>query len=772
MKNIKIKCNIYTRVSTTMQVDGYSLDAQKEKLRRYAEFQNMEIVNEYSDEGKSGKSVEGRPEFQRMLDNIENGTDEIQFVLVFKLSRFGRNAADVLNSLQRMQDFGVNLICVEDGIDSSKDSGKLMISVLSAVAEIERENILVQTMEGRKQKAREGKWNGGFAPYGYELVNGELQIAEDEAEVIRLIYDKFIHTNMGIAAIAIWLNQHGYKKKKRQNNTLDAFAASFIKGVLDNPVYCGKLAYGRRKNEKVAGTRNEYRIVKQENYMLYDGIHEGIISETDWELAHQKRVKNGVKYEKIHSLDHEHILSGILKCPLCGSGMYGNVNRKKKKDGTLYKDYFYYACKHRRLMNGHRCDYHKQWSEDKVNNAVEEVIRKLVQNPKFEEAIRKKIGSRIDTDEIEREIENLEKQHRQLTGAKARLGQQMDNLDIMDKFYEKKYQDMETRLYRLYDEIEGVENSIEEVKKRLLNIQQQKISEENVYQFLLYFDKLYDKFTDLEKKEFLNSFVERVDIYDQEQPDGRFLKHIKFRFPVYFGDRETQELCWDNESTVEAVVVGTYNRSDLMEDSPVVPGSPYFIMTYDTAKKLTGITEQTGILAVKNSEGCFDEVLTAVQKIADKNGKIEVNTIEQTIKNIQYRYSASINALYMTSAILFVFGSISLTNMLMVDFQNRKREFGLLEAVGTTRQQLKAMLDREMGIYLGGSLVIALVFGSILSVIVCRRLDAVNHCITLVLPWLFLLALVVVLAVIYLIFTAYAKSELKKTSILSAIREE
>ena len=516
MKNKKIKCDIYTRVSTTMQVDGYSLDAQKEKLKRYAEFQNMEIVNEYSDEGKSGKSVEGRPEFQRMLDNIENGTDKVQFLLVFKLSRFGRNAADVLNSLQRMQDFGVNLICVEDGIDSSKDSGKLMISVLSAVAEIERENILVQTMEGRKQKAREGKWNGGFAPYGYELVNGELQIAEDEAEIIRLIYDKFIHTNMGISAIAAWLNQHGYKKKKRQNNTLDAFASSFIKGVLDNPVYCGKLAYGRRKNEKVSGTRNEYRIVKQENYMLHDGIHEGIISETDWELAHQKREKTGVKYEKTHSLDHEHILSGILRCPLCGSGMYGNVNRKKKKDGTLYKDYFYYACKHRRLVDGHKCGYRKQWSEEKINNAVEEVIRKLVKNPKFEEAILNKIGSRIDTEEIEKEIE-------------------------------------------------GMENNIEEVKNRLLNIRQQKISEENVYQFLLYFDKLYDRFTDLEKKEFLNSFVEQVDIYEQEQPDGRFLKHIKFRFPVYFGDRETQELYWDNESTVETVV-----KLSLKKDTPKI----------------------------------------------------------------------------------------------------------------------------------------------------------------------------------------------------------
>ena len=64
-----------------------------------------------------------------------------------------------------------------------------------------------------------------------------------------------------------------------RNNTLDAFATSFIKGVLDNPIYCGKLAFGRRKNEKVPGTRNEYRIVKQEEYMLNDGIHEGIISE-------------------------------------------------------------------------------------------------------------------------------------------------------------------------------------------------------------------------------------------------------------------------------------------------------------------------------------------------------------------------------------------------------------------------------------------------------------------------------------------------------------
>ena len=110
----KTKCYIYTRVSTAIQVDGYSLVAQKDKLRKYAEFQDMEIVGEYSDEGHSGKNIKCRQEFIRILNDIEDGKDGVDFVLVFKLSRFGRNAADVLSSLQLMQDYGVNLICVEE----------------------------------------------------------------------------------------------------------------------------------------------------------------------------------------------------------------------------------------------------------------------------------------------------------------------------------------------------------------------------------------------------------------------------------------------------------------------------------------------------------------------------------------------------------------------------------------------------------------------------------------------------------------------------------
>lgn len=236
MKKARTKCYIYTRVSTAMQVDGYSLDAQREKLRKYADYEDMVIAGEYSDEGFSGKNIQGRHEFQQMLRDVQDCKDGVSYVLVFKLSRFGRNAADVLNSLQLMQDFGVNLICVEDGIDSSKDSGKLMISVLSAVAEIERVNIRAQTMAGREQKAREGKWNGGFAPYGYRLENGELSIADDEVEVIRVIFDRFIHTNDGVAGIARYLNTHGYVKKLRQNGTIPKFSAVFVRGILETGV--------------------------------------------------------------------------------------------------------------------------------------------------------------------------------------------------------------------------------------------------------------------------------------------------------------------------------------------------------------------------------------------------------------------------------------------------------------------------------------------------------------------------------------------------------
>ena len=554
----KEKCYLYIRVSTAMQVDGYSLDAQKDRLVKFAEFQGMEIVREYCDAGKSGKSITGRPEFQQMLQDVADDRDGVSYILVFKLSRFGRNAADVLNSLQYIQDYGVNLICVEDGIDSSKDSGKLTITVLSAVAEIERENILVQTMEGRRQKAREGKWNGGQAPFGYLLdsKNSTLIVNPEEAEIVRIIFDKFVHTDMGADSISNYLNQHGYSKKKLRDQEVSHFSRSTIIKILDNPVYAGKIAYGKSVTEKVKGTRDQYRRVKQDEYLLADGLHEAIIDPETWEAAKAKRKVTGVKWNKTHSLDHEHILSGILKCPVCGSGMAGTVRRRKNKKTGEYKDDFYYRCQHRRKIDeDHFCGFKPSLNQDELNEKVVQIIRDMVAMEKFRDFIQSKLQEKVDVSSLEEEREQVKGKLQQVMGAKKKLVLMLDKLDVNDRHYERKYQDMQERLDNLYDRISELEEMLADAEEKISASCGEQITGKQIYQFLLEFDKIYRKMTDLEKKEFMRTFIKAIELYPERDDSGRIIKQISFKFPVYYNGCEGDTIRLLNENTVETVVL-------------------------------------------------------------------------------------------------------------------------------------------------------------------------------------------------------------------------
>ena len=685
----KQKCYIYMRVSTAMQVEGYSLEAQKDRLTKFAQFQDMEIVREYCDAGKSGKNITGRPEFSRMLQDVAEEKDGVSYILVFKLSRFGRNAADVLNSLQYIQDYGVNLICVEDGIDSSKDSGKLTITVLSAVAEIERENILVQTMEGRKQKAREGKWNGGQAPFGYELdsKNSTLIVNPEEAEIVRIIFDQFTRTEAGADSICKYLNQHGYTKKRLRDQEVSYFSRSTILKILDNPVYVGKIAYGKNKTEKVKGTRDQYCRVKQDEYLLADGLHDAIIDEETWEAAKEKRKRTGVRWVKTHSLDHEHILSGLIKCPLCGGGMSGTVQRRKNKKTGEYKDTFYYRCHHRKRVDGHICDYkpmlnqkvfnaeieefirymaggekfkeflmekleekvdvssleylladglhdaiideetweaakekrkrtgvrwvkthsldhehilsglikcplcgggmsgtvqrrknkktgeykdtfyyrchhrkrvdghicdYKPMLNQKVFNAeIEEFIRYMAGGEKFKEFLMEKLEEKVDVSSLEEEKKQLAGQLQQAQGSRKKLVQMLERLDPGDKHYDRKYQDMQERMDNLYDRIAELEEAITDVETKIGASYGKQVTGKKIYQFLLDFDILYGKMTDLEKKEFMRTFIESIELDPDEKDMGRIIKHIDLTFPVYYDGQEGDRIRMPKENTVE-----------------------------------------------------------------------------------------------------------------------------------------------------------------------------------------------------------------------------
>lgn len=511
-----------------MQVEGYSLEAQKERLEKEAAHRGMKVVGAYSDEGKSGKNVAGRPEFQRMLADIQAGKDAVDYVLVFKLSRFGRNAADTLSSLQFMEDYGVNLYCVEDNIDSAGASGKLMISVLAAVAEIERENIHEQTMAGRRQKARDGRWNGGFAPYGYmlEYRDGErgkvLEINEKEAELVRIIFDKFANTDMGCNSVAKWLNTYGYTKEVRQNGTLSTISSNFVKLVLDNPVYMGKIAYGRRKTEKIEGKRNEYHVVKQaeDAYELYQGIHEAIVSEELWQKAHAKRLVTGVN------------LSGILRCPECGARMYGVVNRKKKAGSDeFYKDMWYYKCKNRIKVVGHFCTYKTHIRQDIVNAEVISIVKYALNDEAFKRRISQRAGDgeKGSFDELLAEKERLEETKSKLEIRKKKMLDKIGNMDKDDDLYDTLFEDYMGVVRELTEKLAKLDADLLRNGIAIENMKKQTFTTEQFYEILDAIVRYMEEIPERRIKQLIGIVFDKIELFPKRQANGRWVRNVRFK---------------------------------------------------------------------------------------------------------------------------------------------------------------------------------------------------------------------------------------------------
>ena len=215
----------------------------------------------------------------------------------------------------------------------------------------------------------------------------------------------------------------------------------------------GKIAYGRRRTEKKTGTRNETYVVEQSDFPVYERIHEAIIAEEDWELAQEKRSKNNYRREKIHDPEHAHILSGILKCLYCGKGMYGNIAKAGRKDNkTRY---------------------------------------------------------------LEKQLSVLNASLHQAETIKTRIEQQMDNLDVTDTHYDKKISDLQRRLDAQYDRIDEGEETMTELKSQIYELKKNQIDADSIYGFLGAFNEVYSECTDAEKKQFMQAFIERIDIFPE-----------------------------------------------------------------------------------------------------------------------------------------------------------------------------------------------------------------------------------------------------------------
>ena len=343
-------------------------------------------------------------------------------------------------------------------------------------------------------------------------------------------------------------------KKLRQNGTIPKFSAVFVRGILDNPIYCGKIAFGRRKVEKKLGTRNEMHVVKQSEFPVYVGQHEAIVSEDDWNLAQTKRQRTTGRREKVRDPDHAHILSGILKCPCCGRNLYGNVSKAHSKDN---KTRYYYFCKSIKGQTGHECSFRLNIEQNEINQMVASIVSAMVHDPRFVNAIKEKIGSAVDTSELEQQADAIKAQLRQRLSTKSRLEHQMDTLDFNDPYYDRKSLDLQRRYDEQYELIEDMETQLAEIQGQIDDIHQEKITADNIYHLLLAFDEVYNAATEVEQKEFMRAFIERIDIFPEKQPDGNWIRNIVFAFPVPYNGKEIREFPLESQSTVEAVLLLT-----------------------------------------------------------------------------------------------------------------------------------------------------------------------------------------------------------------------
>ena len=189
------------------------------------------------------------------------------------------------------------------------------------------------------------------------------------------------------------------------------------------------------------------------------------------------------------------------------------------------------------MTRGHKCDFKKQINEELLDSAVAEVIVKLVSNPKFAAMMQEKISMKVDTSAIEQEIAAHEKQLRQSYSVKVRL---------------KRKADLDDRLYKMYDKIGDTENQLVAARAKKMAIEAEKLTGDNIYKVLIFFDKLYSVMDDQEKRQLMESLLSEVQIYEERQPNGQWLKSIKFKLPII---AEDMSLSLDNDTHIETVVL-------------------------------------------------------------------------------------------------------------------------------------------------------------------------------------------------------------------------
>ncbi|MEK3887488.1 recombinase family protein [Bacillus sp. FSL K6-3431] len=374
------KVGIYIRVSTEEQAkEGYSISAQKHKLKSFCIAQDWNVAGIYADEGISAKDME-RPELKRMVKDIQSGI--IDCVLVYRLDRLTRSVFDLYKLLEVFDAHDCKFKSATEVYDTTTAMGRMFITIVAALAQWERENMGERLSFGYAEKVRKGKYALNFRPFGYnlDLKTSKLNVKEDEAKTVKIMYQKYVD---GFSSNKLCRYLNGKGITTRDGNTWND---KTVMDILKNPLYIGSIRW--------------------RDFVVED-THEAIITKDQFKLVqHTIEERRGLEPQRVSS---RYIFSGKIKCPSCGSPMTGCYTNPKMASGEK-KKYLYYRC---RKKSAGTCDGTRSISEFTLEDAFIKYIDKIEFEALTErvsashELLQEDEPEKIDKEALEKELDKI-----------------------------------------------------------------------------------------------------------------------------------------------------------------------------------------------------------------------------------------------------------------------------------------------------------------------------------------------------------------------------
>lgn len=462
----RLRVAAYCRVSTDSEDQ---LNSYKSQVQHYTDLikskSEWDLAGIYADEAITGTQVTKREDFQRLINDCMNG--DVDMIITKSISRFARNTLDTLKYVRMLKEKGIAVFFEEENINTLTMDGELLLVILSSVAQQEVENISANVKKGLKMKMQRGELVGfqGCLGYDYHPEDKSISVNEEEAEIVRYIFRRYIE-GAGGSVIAKELENLGYKTKRGSTR----WAETTVIGIIKNEKYKGDILMGKTFTLDPISKRRLDNFGEEDQFYIRDH-HEAIISDEMFEKA-QEILKRRAKPRRLgtdgkrEKFSRKYAFSCMLECGFCG----GTLTRRSWHSGSQYNKVIW-QCVTATKKGKKFCPDSKGIAEETIEQAFIESYRLLCQNNKdvLDEFIARTEETLSDSN-ASKQLAKVEKDIAALDAKRAKLVD-MRLEEIIDKdTYEQKYFDLSSQIEQLQKQRESLQESAETestMKKRI-----------------------------------------------------------------------------------------------------------------------------------------------------------------------------------------------------------------------------------------------------------------------------------------------------------------